>query len=79
MAADRLTAPIPLDEHRRLAALAGEWSGEETVYPSRWVEGGPAVSRVVPRMDLNGFSLIQDTHQAGNGKDIFAGVYRRLK
>ena len=39
MAEDRLTAPKPLEEHKRLAAFAGEWAGEETVYPSRWNAG----------------------------------------
>ena len=46
MAEDRLTAPKPLEEHRKLAAFAGDWNGEETVYGSRWVEGGQATSRV---------------------------------
>ena len=54
MAEDRLTAPKPLEEHRKLSAFAGEWTGEETVFPSRWVEGGKATSRVSARMDLNG-------------------------
>ena len=40
MAEDRLAAPSPLPEHKRLAVFAGEWSGEETVYPSRWTAGG---------------------------------------
>ena len=77
MAEDRLTAPKPQDEHRRLAAFAGEWSGEETVYPSRWVQGGPAISHVSARMDLNGFYLIQDTRQTRDGKESFAthGVF----
>jgi hypothetical protein len=77
MAEDRLTAPKPLEEHRRLAAFAGEWTGEETVFPSRWVAGGQAVSRVSARMDLNGFYLIQDTHQSRDGKESFAthGVF----
>jgi hypothetical protein len=77
MAEDRLSAPKPLDEHTRLAAFAGEWAGEETVYPSRWVEGGPAVSHVSARMDLNGFYLIQDTRQSRDGKESFAthGVF----
>ena len=35
MAEDRLAAPSPLPEHKRLAAFAGEWTGEETVFPSR--------------------------------------------
>ena len=41
MAEDHLAAPAPLEEHRKLAAFAGEWNGEETVYPSRWNTGGP--------------------------------------
>ena len=50
--ADHLAAPTLLDEHRKLAAFAGEWSGEEMVYPSRWTEGGPATSKVNARIDL---------------------------
>ena len=77
MAADRLAAPAPLDEHRRLAVFAGEWAGEETVFPSRWVAGGQATSHVVARMDLNGFYLIQDTRQTRDGRESFAthGVF----
>ncbi len=70
--ARRDAAPAPLEEHRRLAAFAGEWAGEEMVYPSRWVEGGAAVSRVVARMDLNGFYLIQESRQTRNGQETFA-------
>ena len=44
MAADHLDAPVPTDEHLRLAAFAGEWRGEETVFASRWVEGGEALA-----------------------------------
>ena len=77
MAEDRLTAPKPLEAHKKLAALAGEWIGEETVFASRWVEGGKATSRVTARMDLNGFYLIQDTRQSRDGKESFAthGVF----
>jgi hypothetical protein len=77
MAEDRLTAPKPLDEHRRLATFAGEWTGEETVFASRWVEGGQATSRVSARMDLGGFYLIQETRQTRDGKESFAthGVF----
>jgi hypothetical protein len=72
MAQDHLAASSPLAEHARLAAFAGEWDGEEMVFPSRWTEGGPATSRVVARMDLNGFYLIQDTAQIRGGKQVFA-------
>ena len=75
--ADHLAAPTPLEEHRKLAVFAGEWTGEEMVYPSRWTAGGPATSHVVARMDLNGFYLIQDTRQMRDGKETFAthGVF----
>ena len=72
MAQDHLAASSPLPEHARLAAFAGEWNGEEVVFPSRWTAGGPATSRTVARMDLNGFYLIQDSVQMRDGKQIFA-------
>src|SRR3954453_11474859 len=77
MPADHLAAPTALEEHRRLAVFAGEWAGEEMVYPSRWTAGGPAISHVVARIDLNGFYLIQDTRQTRDGKESFAthGVF----
>ena len=72
MAQDHLAASSPLAEHARLAAFAGEWNGEEMVFPSRWTAGGPATSHTVARMDLNGFYLIQDTKQTRDGKESFA-------
>lgn len=72
MAQDHLAASSPLAEHARLAAFAGEWNGEEVVFPSRWTEGGPATSHVVARLDLNGFYLIQDSVQMRDGKQVFA-------
>jgi hypothetical protein len=72
MAQDHLAASSPLAEHARLAAFAGEWNGEEMVYPSRWTAGGPATSHTVARMDLNGFYLIQDSVQMRGGKEVFA-------
>ena len=72
MAQDHLAASSPLPEHARLAAFAGEWDGEEVVFPSRWTAGGPATSHVVARMDLNGFYLIQDSVQKRDGQQIFA-------
>jgi hypothetical protein len=72
MTQDHLAASSPLAEHARLAAFAGEWNGEEVVFPSRWMEGGSATSRTVARMDLNGFYLIQDSVQMRDGKQSFA-------
>ncbi len=71
MRADHLAAPSLLEEHRRLAAFAGQWTGEETVFPSRWTAGGSAISQVAARIDLNGFYLIQDTRQTRDGGEIF--------
>jgi Protein of unknown function (DUF1579) len=75
--ADHLAAPTPLEEHRKLAVFAGEWAGEEVVFPSRWTAGGTATSRVVARMALDGFYLIQDSVQTRDGKPSFAthGVF----
>jgi hypothetical protein len=75
--ADRLAAPTPLEEHRRLAVFAGEWAGDEMVHPSRWTEGGAAKAQVKARIDLNGFYLIQDAVQMRDGKESFAthGVF----
>ena len=72
MAEDHLAAPSPLPEHNKLSVFAGEWSGEEMVYPSRWTSGGPATSRVTAHMALNGFYLIQDAVQMRDGKQSFA-------
>ncbi|MCK1651841.1 DUF1579 family protein [Bradyrhizobium sp. 149] len=72
MTQDHLAALSPLPEHARLAAFAGEWNGEEVVFPSRWTEGGTATSHVVAHMDLNGFYLIQDSVQTRDGRQSFA-------
>ncbi len=72
MTQDHLAASSPLAEHARLSAFAGEWDGEEMVFPSRWTAGGAATSHTVARMDLNGFYLIQDSVQMRDGKPIFA-------
>src|ERR1700674_2975185 len=77
MPEDHLAAPLPLEEHRKLAVFAGEWTGDEVVYPSRWIAGGPATSHVLARMHLTGFYLIQDTRQMRDVKESFAthGVF----
>ena len=75
--ADHLAAPTPQEEHRRLAAFAGEWSGDETVFASRWAEAGPATAKVTARVALSGFCLVQDTVQTRDGRESFAthGVF----
>ncbi len=67
------SAPQPTDEHRRLAALAGEWVGDETMHASRWFAAGPAKGHVSARIDLDGFCLIQNYRQERDGEIIFRG------
>jgi len=51
-----------------LAALAGEWSGEETIATTRWGQGGTATSTVSARLDLGGKVLLQDYRQQRDGQ-----------
>jgi hypothetical protein len=66
--------PKLLDEHRRLKALAGNWAGEEKIYPSPWdPKGGTATSRFQARADLDGFFLIADYVQERGGQAGYRG------
>ena len=66
--------PKPAPGHQRLAALAGNWEGEETMHPSQWdPKGGTAVGRNRSRRALNGFALITDYEQERDGVITFAG------
>ena len=60
-------------EHRRLAAFAGDWEGEELVGPSRWFAPGPARGFVSARIGLGGFYLIQEYRQEREGRTCFTG------
>jgi hypothetical protein len=51
-----------------LAALAGEWLGEEHIATTRWGEGGPATAKVSARFELGGKALLQDYREERNGK-----------
>lgn len=66
--------PKPDEHHKKLEAMVGEWTGEETMHPSPWdPQGGPATSRINARMDLDGFFLISDYVQERNGATTFRG------
>jgi hypothetical protein len=61
--------PRPTEEHRRLTAFAGSWTGDERLHPSPWdAKGGPATTKVDARMGLDGFALIQDAQQEREGR-----------
>jgi hypothetical protein len=51
-----------------LAALAGEWIGDETIATTRWGQGGPAVGRMHARLDLGGKVLLLDYREERDGK-----------
>ena len=66
--------PTPQAEHQKLAALAGTWSGEETMHPSPWAPAGSsAIGKITSRMDLGSFFLISDYTQEKDGQVTFRG------
>ncbi len=66
--------PKVLEEHRKLKALAGAWTGKEKMHPSPWdPQGGPATGRIEGRMDLDGFFLITEYVQERNGQVSYRG------
>ena len=66
--------PSPTDHHRKLAALAGEWVGEETLHPSPWApETRTAVGRFSSRIDLDGMYLVTDYVESRDGSVVFRG------
>jgi len=66
--------PQPSPGHELLKELAGDWEGEEKMYPSQWdPAGGTARGKYSSRLDLNGFALIDDYAQERDGKVTFTG------
>ena len=66
--------PTPSAGHKKLEKIAGQWEGEETMYPSPWdPKGGAATGRIKSRMAVNGFALINDYEQERDGKITFTG------
>jgi hypothetical protein len=66
--------PKPGDAHKKLAALVGEWTGDETLHPSPWdPAGGGAQARVTNRWVADGFAVVQEYEQLRNGKVTFRG------
>lgn len=51
-----------------LAALAGEWLGEETIATTRWGQGGSALGQAKASFDLGGKALLLDYRQERDGK-----------
>ena len=66
--------PKPTKHHEKLAAMVGEWTGEETMHPSPWdPKGGTATSRTSTRLELDGFFLLTDYVQKRGGRVSYQG------
>ncbi|GLQ52639.1 DUF1579 family protein [Dyella flava] len=51
-----------------LTALAGEWTGDESIATTRWGQGGAATARVSARFELGGKVLLQDYREERDGR-----------
>ena len=66
--------PKPTKHHEKLAAMVGDWTGEETMHPSPWdPKGGTATSRTSTRLELDGFFLVTDYVQERGGRVSYRG------
>ena len=66
--------PQVTDQHRKLSALAGTWSGQEKMNPSPWdAAGGTATAKIQTRVDLDGFYVTTDYVQERNGQVSYRG------
>jgi len=66
--------PAPVEQHRKLEALTGNWVGEEKMHPSPWdAKGGTALAKIQSRMDLDGFFVIADYVQERGGQVSYRG------
>ena len=69
-----MVMPVPSPAHHALKILEGTWIGEEQMHPSPFVpSGASAMGRVVNRIALDGFAVIQDYEQENDGKVNFRG------
>lgn len=66
--------PQAQEEHKRLSAFAGNWSGEEKMHPSPWdAQGGSAMAKIAARLDLDGFFLVSNYTQERGGQVSYRG------
>jgi hypothetical protein len=66
--------PKPTEQHEKLKRLAGQWQGEEKMYPSDWdPKGGVATGRQSTRVSLDGFAVVSDYEQERDGRITYSG------
>ena len=64
----------PTEFHKKLEALAGDWTGPETMYPSHWdPQGGTSTGTYHCRVVCDGFAVVQDYEQVRGGVVCFRG------
>jgi hypothetical protein len=67
--------PQLTEAHRQLEKFVGSWTGDEKLFPSPWdPKGGAAVGRVVNRLAVDGFAMVQEYEQERGGKVTFRGL-----
>jgi len=59
------------DPKSLLEMLAGDWTGDEEIAPSKWGEGGKASASISARLDFGGHVLVQDYSAQRQGKPWF--------
>lgn len=53
-----------------LAALVGDWVGDEEITTTRWGQGGPGTAKVTARFELGGRALVQDYRAERDSKPV---------
>lgn len=62
------------EEHKKLARLAGDWVGDETIHPSPWdAAGGTATGTMKATVELDGFFVMGEYKQSRGGKVTYTG------
>jgi len=66
--------PTPTPEHESLAAFAGKWQGEETLFPSPFSpQERTGIGHCHLRMELGGFFLVSDYEETIDGHVFYRG------
>lgn len=64
----------PGDGHRRMAAFAGSWVGDETIHATPFsAEGGRAVGAMQCEVGVDGFFVVMDYQQTQEGRPSYNG------
>ena len=68
-----MNMPTPGPEHEKLVQLAGDWTGDETIYPSPWSpEEQQRVGHIRAHV-LDGFFVVSDYEQKAGDEVTFRG------